>query len=140
LPGGRRARRRRQTRRRRQARRRAPTPPRQPVSVMADEPDDSGEGAWTPTAVEDVHECPECGGTFKNASALATHRKIKHGVESQRDRDRQTGRRDRSPRRDGGGEQRQQRRQRQLRETLDELTTLTRELRGGSGEPPGDLG
>lgn len=115
------------------------------MSTTDDDTGDGGTGdAWSNAQVIEGqgHECPECGESFKSLPGLATHRKLKHGVESARGRgERSRGSRDRSPRRSSGdgGEQRVQRRQRQVRETLEEFTELARELRGDTGEQPGSL-
>lgn len=84
--------------------------------------------------------CDECQKTFKNRRSLNEHKREYHRKDGRQPRTHGRGSSEGSPRRGTPKSgNRQERRARQVRETLQELTAFSDELRGRSTEPAVDL-
>lgn len=111
-----------------------------PLKVV-DDPD--GDAAAEPAAdPARPYVCPVCGKSYTSAGGLRAHTLTKHPGEVIPTRKQKAKGTEQAPRRgraQTGSGTRQERRRRAIRETIDELTEVTIELRRGTGEDPGNL-
>lgn len=116
----------------------------EPLTVT-DDPD-TVEGGADGTAASDParpYVCPECGKTYTSQGGLRAHALTKHpgtSISTRRAKKKEAGG-DAAPRRgrSQGSGNRQERRRKAIRETIDELTEVTQELRGATGIEPEQL-